>query len=74
MRRRETPRAVTANEQQADRDRKAPWANQQRDSTRSAGSWREYNEEQPKKGLGGLTPAAYARRLMKETGTVTAGL
>src|SRR5688572_11733920 len=35
---------------------------------------REYNEERPKKGLGGLTPAAYARRLMKETGTVTAGL
>ena len=38
-------------------------------------TWRqEYNEERPKKGLGGLTPAAYARRLMKETGTVTAGL
>ena len=38
-------------------------------------AWRrEYNEERPKKGLGGLTPAAYARRLMKETGTVTAGL
>jgi putative transposase len=37
-------------------------------------TWRqEYNEERPKKGLGGLTPAAYARRLMKETGTVTAG-
>jgi len=34
-RRHETPRAVTANQQQADRDRKAPWANQQRDSTRS---------------------------------------
>ena len=28
-------------------------------------SWRrEYNEERPKKGLGGLTPAAYARQLM----------
>lgn len=38
-------------------------------------TWRrEYNEERPKKGLGGLTPAAYARRLMNETGTVTAGL
>jgi len=38
-------------------------------------AWRrEYNEERPKKGLGGLTPAAYARRLMNETGTVTAGL
>lgn len=35
---------------------------------------REYNEERPKKGLGGLTPAAYARRLMNETGKVTAGL
>jgi putative transposase len=38
-------------------------------------AWRrEYNEERPKKGLGGLTPAAYAKRLMMETGTVTAGL
>ena len=38
-------------------------------------TWRqEYNEERPKKGLGGLTPAVYARRLMKETSTVTAGL
>jgi transposase len=38
-------------------------------------TWRrEYNEERPKKGLGGLTPAAYARRLMNKTGTVTAGL
>jgi putative transposase len=38
-------------------------------------TWRrEYNEERPKKGLGGLTPAAYARQLMTETGTVTAGL
>ena len=37
-------------------------------------TWRrEYNEERPKKSLGGLTPAAYARTLMKETGTVTAG-
>ena len=38
-------------------------------------AWRrEYNEERPKKGLGGLTPAAYAERLIKETSTVTAGL
>ncbi len=38
-------------------------------------TWRrEYNEERPKKGLGGLTPAAYARTLIKETSTVTAGL
>ena len=38
-------------------------------------AWRqEYNEERPKKGLGGLTPAVYARRLMKEVSTVTAGL
>ena len=38
-------------------------------------AWRqEYNEERPKKSLGGLTPAVYARRLMKETSTVTAGL
>ncbi len=38
-------------------------------------AWRrEYNEERPKKGLGGLTPAAYAERLIKEASTVTAGL
>ena len=38
-------------------------------------AWRrEYNEEGPKKGLGGLTPDAYAKRLMKETDTVTVGL
>lgn len=35
---------------------------------------REYNEERPKKALGGLTPAAYARRLTTEMSTVTAGL
>jgi transposase InsO family protein len=35
---------------------------------------REYNEERPKKALGGLTPAAYARTLVMETSTVTAGL
>ncbi len=38
-------------------------------------AWRrEDNEERPKKGLRGLTPAAYGRQLVKETGTVTAGL
>lgn len=38
-------------------------------------AWRrEYNDERPKKSLGGLTPAAYAERLIKETSTVTAGL
>jgi putative transposase len=38
-------------------------------------AWRrEYNEERPKKGLGGLTPAEYGRRLLREASTVTAGL
>jgi transposase InsO family protein len=38
-------------------------------------AWRrEYNEERPKKGLGGLTPAHYAKRLVTERSTVTAGL
>ena len=40
-------------------------------------TWRrEYNEERPKKGLGGLTPAAYGRQLTAtmKTATVTAGL
>jgi transposase InsO family protein len=38
-------------------------------------AWRrEYNEERPKKALGGLTPAQYARQLMANTSTVTAGL
>jgi transposase InsO family protein len=38
-------------------------------------TWRRaYNEERPQKSLGGLTPAAYAKTLMKETGAVTAGL
>jgi len=37
-------------------------------------AWRrEYNEERPKKGLGGLTPADYGKRLIRETSTVTAG-
>lgn len=38
-------------------------------------AWRrEYNEERPKKALGGLTPAAYARQLAEKSATVTAGL
>ncbi|HJN43998.1 MAG TPA: integrase core domain-containing protein, partial [Vicinamibacterales bacterium] len=38
-------------------------------------AWRrEYNEERPKKELGGLTPAGYARRLVAERSTVTVGL
>lgn len=37
--------------------------------------WRcEYNEERPKKALGGLTPAAYARQLAERSATVTTGL
>lgn len=35
-------------------------------------AWRrEYNEERPKKALGGLTPAAYAKQLATKTVTVT---
>lgn len=38
-------------------------------------AWRrEYNEERPKKALGGLTPAAYARQLARSTVTVNPGL
>jgi putative transposase len=40
-------------------------------------AWRrEYNEERPKKELGGLTPAAYAQQLTATSNTakVTAGL
>ena len=38
-------------------------------------AWRrEYNEERPKKALGGLTPAAYARHLLRKSVTVTPGL
>jgi transposase InsO family protein len=38
-------------------------------------AWRrEYNEERPKKGLGGLTPAAYAKTLIKHTATINPGL
>ena len=35
---------------------------------------REYNEERPKKVLGGLTPAAYAKQLVKNSATVATGL
>jgi putative transposase len=35
-------------------------------------TWRrEYNEERPKKALGGLTPATYAQQLAQKTATVT---
>ena len=34
----------------------------------------EYNEERPKKDLGGLTPALYAKQLAAESITVTPGL
>jgi len=38
-------------------------------------TWRlEYNEERPKKALGGLTPAAYARQLANKSATVVPGL
>lgn len=38
-------------------------------------TWRrEYNKERPKKGLGGLTPAQYAKQLIEKRGTITAGL
>ncbi len=38
-------------------------------------AWRrEYNQERPKKALGGLTPAAYARQLARKSATVAPGL
>lgn len=38
-------------------------------------AWRrEYNEERPKKGLGGLTPSQYAEKLNMKSSTVTVGL
>lgn len=38
-------------------------------------AWRrEYNEERPKKALGGMTPAEYARHLAERSATVTTGL
>ena len=35
---------------------------------------REYNEQRPKRSLGGLTPSEYARQLVRKTVTVTASL
>lgn len=35
---------------------------------------KEYNDERPKKALGGLTPAAYAKQLRAKSVTVTTGL
>lgn len=38
-------------------------------------AWRrEYNEERPKKSLGGLTPAGYAKKLADKSATLTPGL
>lgn len=38
-------------------------------------AWRcDYNEQRPKKALGGLTPAAYARQLAEKSATVATGL
>lgn len=38
-------------------------------------TWRrEYNEERPKRSLGGLTPAAYAKSLSQKSATLTPGL
>ena len=38
-------------------------------------AWRrEYNEERPKKALGGLTPAAYAKQLAEKLATIEVGL
>lgn len=35
-------------------------------------AWRrEYNEERPKKALGGLTPSAYAKQLARKSATVS---
>ena len=38
------------------------------------GRFSEYNEERPKKGLGGLTLALYAKQLAAEGSTLTPGL
>lgn len=35
---------------------------------------REYNEERPKKALGGLTPVQYAGQLARKPSQVTGGL
>jgi len=36
--------------------------------------WRDYNEERPKKALGGMTPSAYAERLAAKADTINPGL
>lgn len=37
-------------------------------------AWRrEYNEERPEKGFGGLTPSAYAKKLASKVGIVSSG-
>ena len=42
---------------------------------RTIGAWRfEYNEERPKKALGGMTPAEYARQMTKKTDILTVRL
>ena len=35
---------------------------------------REYNEERPKRALGGLTPSQYAKQLIQKTAKVAVGL
>lgn len=51
------------------------WFFSLRHARRLIETWqKEYNEERPKKGLGGLTPVQHARRLARKSITVTASL
>ena len=51
------------------------WFFNLRHARRLIEAWqKEYNEERPKKGLGGLTPVQQARRLARKSSTVTASL
>ncbi len=51
------------------------WFLNLRHARRLIEAWqREYNEERPKKGLGGLTPVQHARRLARKSITVSASL
>jgi putative transposase len=51
------------------------WFFNLRHARRLIGAWqKEYNEERPKKGLGGLTPAQHAKQLARKSNTVTASL
>ncbi len=51
------------------------WFFNLRHARRLIEAWqREYNEERPKKGLGGLTPVQHARRLARKSITVSASL